>query len=74
MELNRLKLKPGRSIQNHKICLSEIASQALKLVVDANVEKFKIINSAPSILAFQALEERLRNVESISASFTRPSV
>jgi hypothetical protein len=36
---------------------------ALKLIIDANVEKFKLINDGPAVLAMKSLEERLLRIE-----------
>jgi hypothetical protein len=36
---------------------------ALKLIIDANVEKFKLIYDGPAVLAMKSLEERLLRIE-----------
>jgi Trp operon repressor len=41
---------------------------ALRLTIDANVEKFKLINDGPAVLAMKSLEERLRRIETTQST------
>lgn len=36
---------------------------ALRIVIDANVKKFELLNAGPSVLAMKSLEDRLSKVE-----------
>ena len=47
---------------NNNVSLKEKLS-ALKLIVEANESKFKLLSEGPSILAVKALEERLNKIE-----------
>ena len=47
---------------NNEVSLKEKLS-ALKLIVEANESKFKLLSEGPSILAVKALEERLNKIE-----------
>jgi IS30 family transposase len=47
---------------NNEVSLKEKLS-ALKLIVEANEARFKLLSAGPSILAVKALEERLNKIE-----------
>src|SRR5829696_8804487 len=47
---------------NNEVSLKEKLS-ALKLIVEANGARFKLLSAGPSILAVKALEERLNKIE-----------
>jgi hypothetical protein len=44
---------------------------ALRLIIDSNVEKFKLINDGPSVMAMKSLEERLRIIESAATTVSK---
>jgi IS30 family transposase len=47
---------------NNEVSLKEKLS-ALKLIVESNEARFKLLSQGPSILAIKALEERLNKIE-----------
>jgi hypothetical protein len=40
---------------------------ALKLIIEANEARFKLLSEGPSVLAIRWLEERLNKIESLEA-------
>jgi transcriptional antiterminator len=40
---------------------------ALKLIIEANEARFKLLSEGPSVLAMKSLEERLNKIESLEA-------
>ena len=43
--------------------IQKVRLQALKVIIQAEVEKFKLLNEGPNILAVNAMSERLENIE-----------
>ncbi len=40
---------------------------ALKLIIESNEARFKLLSEGPSVLAIKSLEERLNKIESVEA-------
>ena len=53
---------------------TKLKLMALKVIIEANEAKFKLISYGPSVLAMKVLEERLANVEATAATITRQTV
>ena len=41
---------------------------ALKIIIQAEAEKFKLLNEGPAVLALQAMEDRLSQIEEVDQS------
>ena len=65
MGLKKQKEKHGgiyRNNNNTEVSVKEKLS-ALKLIVESNEARFKLLSEGPSILAVKSLEERLYKIE-----------
>jgi IS30 family transposase len=59
-----------RIYQDDEVPLKERLA-ALKIIIQANESKFKLLTEGPSILAMKSLEERLNTLESSSSLSTK---
>jgi hypothetical protein len=65
MGLKKQKEKHGRIYRNNnnnEVSVKEKLS-ALKLIVESNEARFKLLSEGPSVLAVKSLEERLNKIE-----------
>jgi hypothetical protein len=64
MELRKQKKEAWKIYHrnNNQVSLKEKLS-ALKLIVESNEARFKLLSEGPSILAIKSLEDRLNKIE-----------
>jgi IS30 family transposase len=60
--IEEAKREAWRIYHNNEVSLKEKLS-ALKLIVESNEAKFKLLSEGPSILSVKSLEERLNKIE-----------
>lgn len=53
---------------NNNISSTKEKLAALKLIIESNEARFRLLSEGPSVLAMKSLEERLSKIESIQIS------
>ena len=61
--IEEVKREAWRIYHNNEVSVKEKLA-ALKLIVESNEAKFKLLSEGPSVLAIKSLEERLNKIES----------
>jgi hypothetical protein len=65
MGSKKQRKKHGEYIDNNTSFREKLA--ALKLIIEGNEARFKLLSEGPSVLAMKSLEDRLNKIESLEA-------
>lgn len=66
--IEEAKKEAWRIYNNNETCSIKEKLSALKLIIESNEARFKLLSEGPSVLAMKSLEERLSKIESNQVS------